>query len=165
MRISSCTIDTSCIIALDHLDLLPSLSLLFSKVLVPKAVREDLYKRRGTKKRIQSLFDEYAFLEPCNDYDKAAVEILLVERMRKGAKDRGEVEAVVQASQLGAMVVVDDPLGRELAGRLSLDCHGTVWVLKTFYELGLISASTLRSNFSALSTRESGFPGTSLMNY
>jgi predicted nucleic acid-binding protein len=135
------------------LDLLPSLSLLFSKVLVPKAVREDLYKRRETKKRIQSLFDEYAFLKPCNEHDKGAVEILLVERMRQGAKDRGEVEAVVQASQLGAMVVVDDPWGRELAGRLSLNCHGTVWVLKTFYELGLISASTLQSNFSALSTR------------
>lgn len=92
MRTPSCTIDSSCVIALDHLDLLPYLSLLFSCVLIPKAVREDLFKRRETKDRIKSFFDEFAFLQRCDNYEKGAVDFLLAERVGKGMKDRGEVE-------------------------------------------------------------------------
>jgi hypothetical protein len=55
MRVRRSTIDSSCVIALDHLDLIPELSLLFSIVLVPKAVREDLFKRRVAKDRLQRL--------------------------------------------------------------------------------------------------------------
>lgn len=54
MRVPRCTIDSSCVIALDHLDLLPQLSLLVSRVLVPKAVREELLKRRATKRSVTS---------------------------------------------------------------------------------------------------------------
>ncbi len=68
-------------------------------------------------------------------------------------KDRGEVEAVVQASQLGAAVIVDDPWGRKLAKQYGLERHGTVWILQRFYELGLVSASTLRNDFAALFDR------------
>jgi hypothetical protein len=70
MRAPRCTIDSSCVIALDHLDLLPQLSLLFSRVLVPQGVREDLFKRRATKDRLLSLFDSYAFFERCDGYEK-----------------------------------------------------------------------------------------------
>lgn len=63
MRAPRGTIDSSCVIALDHLNLLPQLSLLFSRVLIPKAVREELFKRRVTKDRLQVLFDTYALLE------------------------------------------------------------------------------------------------------
>jgi predicted nucleic acid-binding protein len=153
MRTPRCTIDSSCIIALDHLDLLPSLSLLFSRVLVPKAVREDLFKRRATKDRIRSLFDEYAFLERCDGYDKGTVDFLLAERDRQGMKDRGEAEAVVQAAQFGAMVIVDDPWGRKLALGYGLKRHGTVWVLERFFRLGLISAPRLRDSFVRLRDR------------
>jgi predicted nucleic acid-binding protein len=117
MRTPRCTIDSSCVIALDHLDHLPKLSFLFSQVLLPKAVRNDLFRRTGTKKRVQSLFRTYAFVEPCDAYDKGAVDILLAERDREGTKDRGEAEAVVQAAQIGAMVIVDDQWGRELAAQ------------------------------------------------
>jgi len=87
-----CTIDSSCVIALDHLDLLPKLTFLFVRVLVPKAVRDDLFKRRSTKDRLQSLFDAYAFFQRCDDYDKGTVDFLLTERARArtGKKDRGE---------------------------------------------------------------------------
>ena len=128
MRARRCTIDASCVIALDHLKLAPQLSLLFSEVLVPKAVRKDLFKRRGTKNRLQSLFEDYALFQRCNDYDQGAVDFLLAERARKGTKDRGEAEAVVQASQLGAVVIVDDRWGRRLAAGFDLETHGTLWV-------------------------------------
>ena len=158
MRAPRCTIDSSCVIALDHLDLLPQLSLLFSRVLVPKAVREDIFKRRATKDRLQFLFDSYAFLERCDGYEKGTVDFLLAERVRQGMRDRGEVKAVVQASEFGATVIVDDPWGRDLAARNDLDHHGTVWVLQRFFELGLMSPSTLRICFRVLRDRGTRLP-------
>jgi predicted nucleic acid-binding protein len=158
MRAPRCTIDSACVIALDHLNLLPQLSLLFSRVLVPKAVREDLFKRRTTKDRLLSLFDSYAFFERCDGYEKGTVDFLLAERARQGMRDRGEVEAVVQASESGATVIVDDPWGRDLAARDDLDYHGTVWVLRRFYELGLMSSSTLRVSFAVLRDRGTRLP-------
>ena len=74
------------------------------------------------------------------------------ERARLGVKDRGEVEAVVQASQRGAAVIVDDPWGRELATRYDLDFHGTVWVLQQLHQLELLS-STLGDYFAVLRDR------------
>lgn len=61
MRGRRCTIDSSCVIALDHVNLVPSLSVLFSKVLVPRAVRKELSRRRATKDRLRSIFATYAF--------------------------------------------------------------------------------------------------------
>lgn len=160
MRGPRCTIDSSCVIALDHLNLLPQLSLLFSRVLIPKAVRQDLFKRRATKNRLKVLLKSYAFLERCDEYESGAVAFLLAERVRQGMRDRGEVEAVVQASQLGATVIVDDRWGRELAARADLDHHGTFWVLERFYELGLVSSAGLREQFRQLRERGSRLPWT-----
>ena len=41
----------------------------------------DLFKRRGTKDRIRSLFDTYAFFQRCDGYETGAVDFLLAERM------------------------------------------------------------------------------------
>ncbi len=158
MREPRCTIDSSCVIALEHLNLLPHLSFLFSRILVPKAVREDLYKRRSTKNRLRSLFDTYAFFQPCDGYEKGTVDFLLAERGRQGMRDRGEVEAVVQASQFGASVIVDDPWGRELAARYDRDFHGTIWVLQQFHQLDLISGTALRDCFASLRRRGTRLP-------
>src|ERR1700758_2717683 len=102
MRSRRCTIDSSCIIALDHLQLVPALSMLFSPVLVPKAVRKELFKRRVTKDRLQLIFSTYGFFQRCDSYDQGTVDFLLAERTRLGVKDRGEGEGVVQGSPLGA---------------------------------------------------------------
>ena len=98
MRQPSCTIDSSCVIALDHLNLVAELSLLFSIVLVPKAVRQDLFKRRATKGRVQAVFANYSYFQRCDDYDQGTVELLLAECKRERSEDRGEVETVVQAA-------------------------------------------------------------------
>ena len=153
MRARRCTIDSSCVIALDHLNLVPQLSFLFSIVLVPKAVREDLFKRRATKDRLQLLFDAYAFFQRCDGYEQGTVDFLLAERTRQGAHDRGEIEAIVQASQFGATVIVDDAWGRELAARNDLEFHGTLWILQRFQELNLLSANALRDCFVSLRRR------------
>lgn len=147
------TIDTACVIALDSLNLIPALSLLFARVLLPKAVRTELFRRRAARDRIRALLDEYAFLERCDDFDQGAGDVLLVERMRRGTRDRGEVEAVVQAAQVGAVVVVDDRWGRELARRYGLKHHGTLWVLRRLHELGLLSADKVRAHLVTLFRR------------
>ena len=150
MRQRRCTIDSSCVIALDHLDLLPQLSVLFRKVFFPNEVREELSKRRSTKDHLRYLLREYAFFERCDDFDNGAVGFLLAERHREGSRDRGEVEAVVQASQVGATVIVDDQWGRTLAARFDLEVHGTLWILQRFQELNLISSAKLRRCFLEL---------------
>jgi predicted nucleic acid-binding protein len=153
MRVRRCTIDSSCVIALDHLELVPQLSFLFSVVLVPKAVREELSKRRATKDRLQRIFDHYDFFQRCDSYDRGTVDFLLAERVREGTQDRGEVEATVQASEVGATVIVDDPWGRELAALYDLEHHGTLWVLQRFHELDLLSSAAVRLCFVSLHER------------
>jgi predicted nucleic acid-binding protein len=153
MRGRRCTIDTSCVIALDHAGLVPLLSVLFTSVLVPKTVREELFKRRVTKDRLQAIFEDFAFFERCDGYDRAAVDILLLERDRRGTRDRGEAEAVVQASQFGAAVIIDDLWGRQLADRYALDCHGTLWVIEQLHEMQLVTSSRLRESLQTMRDR------------
>ena len=132
---------------------MPELSLLFSIVLVPKAVRSELFKRRETQDRLERIFEDYSFFQRCDNYEQGTVEFLLKDRAREGGQDRGEVETVVQASELGAIVVVDDLWGRRLAERYDLEVHGTLWVLQRFHELKLLSSTAFRDNFESLRLR------------
>lgn len=158
MRGLRCAIDSSCVIALDHAGLVPLLSILFTTVLVPKGVRKELFKRRLTKRRVQAIFEDYAFFERCDSYDQGAVDILLLERNRRGLQDRGEVETVVQASQFGAAVIIDDRWGRHLAERYALDCHGTLWVLTQLYEMRLLPSARLRHSLRIMRDRRIRLP-------
>ena len=159
MQKHAAVIDTSCVIALDGLDAVPLLAFLFSRLWVPKAVRGELFRRRRMEDRIKTAFDNYAFVQPCNDYDQGAVDVLLAGRVRRlGKKDRGEAEAVVQASTLAAMAVIDEPWGRHLAQRHSLECHGTIWILEQFHALGLRTAHELRQDLQNLRIRRIRFP-------
>ena len=151
-------IDTSCVIALEAIDALPLLPFLFDSVLLPKAVRSELFVAVPRKKLIRSLLSQYAFLVRCEDYDRVAVDVLMAERHARGVKDRGEAESVVQAAERSAMVVIDDPWGRELASRFALDFHGTLWVLHSFYSLGLRPTAQLRSDIQRLSKKQVRLP-------
>lgn len=162
-------IDSSCAIALDALDLLPQLTYLFHRLLIPSAVEEELYRRRRNRDRIKVLLRKYAFIEKCIGYDQTAVDLLLIERRRKGSrdrggavlqnkKDRGEAEAVIQATEDGAMVVVDETWGRKLAERHRLDYHGIIWVLGRRSELDLLSPVIVREHFLKLKELGIRFP-------
>jgi predicted nucleic acid-binding protein len=112
-----------------------------------------LYKRRATKDRLRALLRQYSFIERCDDCDKLTVDILMIERMVKGVEDRGETEAVVQAAEIGAIVIVDEPWGRGLAERFGREFHGTVWILRRLFELGLASAEATRVHLVELLDR------------
>lgn len=154
----SAVFDSSCIISLDLLNLLPQLTLLFENIHIPKAVRRELYDVRSTRDRLRALLREYAVIRRCNDYDQGAVNVLWAERHSQGSRDLGEVEAVVQAAKLGAVVVVDDPWGRELAARYRLDYHGTLWILERLCELQLLLPAVLREHLLTLQARGRYFP-------
>lgn len=158
MPLPVCTIDTSVVIALDHLNLLSQLSWLFSRVLLPKAVRDELFRRPGREERIKELSASYDFIKPCDDYDQAAVNVLFAERKAQEIRDRGEAEAVTQASAHGADVLMDDAWGRKLAEKHGRECHGTVWLLRRFHELGLASAAVTRGHFLVLARYEIRLP-------
>jgi predicted nucleic acid-binding protein len=127
---------------------------LFSRVLLPKRVRSELFSLPGREERLGKLSDSYGFIENCDDYDQTSVDILFSERKASGLRDRGEAEAVVQAAEIGAMVLIDDAWGRILAARFDRECHGTLWILRKFHELGLASAAETRARF--VSVRERG---------
>jgi predicted nucleic acid-binding protein len=110
------------------------------------------------KSRLRRIFEDYAFFQRCEGYEQGTVNFLLAERKRQGAQDRGEVEVIVQASQFGTTVLVDDHWGRELAQHYELDFHGTIWVLERFRELGLLSSGELRSCFESLRRRRTRLP-------
>lgn len=153
-------IDSSCVIALDILNLLPALSVLFNRLLLPKAVRQELNQRQIMKDRVEAYQNEYAtFVIFCDQYDQGAVDVLLSEKKRLGKKDRGETEAVVQAAMEGAMVIIDDRDGRRLALQQSVDCHGTIWILEQLRMRDLLRPLTLRQCFVELRSREIRFPG------
>ncbi len=152
-------IDASCVIALDAVNLLPKLAWLFGRLLIPKAVRTELYRRRITKDRLRVLQREYSsFVISCDDYDQGAVDVLLTGRTPLGKKDRGETETVVQAAAAGATVIVDDPFGRRLAKQYSLEYHGTIWVLERLQLLGLLTPGELRRHLEELKYRRIRFP-------
>lgn len=71
------------------------------------------------------------------------VTLLLIENRQYGMRpkrDLGEAEAVVQATEIDAsMVLVDDPLGRSWADRHSLENHGLIWILRQLRQFGAIN--------------------------
>ena len=105
------------------------------------------------KDRVRAIFRDYTFFEACDDYDKAVADVLLIDRGKLGVRDRGEVEAVVQAAQVGAMVIVDDRWGRELAALHGRDFHGTLRVLRRLLELEHASPAVTRDRLVELFRR------------
>jgi len=109
------TIDTSVFLSLQCTGTIGNASVLFSRLLVPVAVRDEI-EAGGERNAaaVQALAD-YALFEVCDDYDSASVEFLLQQRAQQAVgRNQGEAEAVAQAAQRAAdMVLVDDALGRE----------------------------------------------------
>ena len=136
------TIDTSCLIALNRLHLLETLSILFERVYVPKAVQQEMSRRGGPRRQINSVLRRLALYQKCGVVDSVRVRLLLIEQRNQFSrpkKDLGEAEAVIQATEVGAsMVIIDDPLGRSWAERHSLENHGLIWILRGLRQFGAI---------------------------
>lgn len=85
--------------------------------------------------------------ENCDDYDPTLVKLLLDTRIpvREG-RDEDEAEAIIQASQRSAdVVLIDDSLGRKWALLHSLECHGTISICRELRRTGYLMSCDLRS--------------------
>jgi predicted nucleic acid-binding protein len=135
------TIDTTVLVSLQSAELLGAISVLFERVLVPTKVRGELEDGRERNRAALRAIDEFAIFERCDDFDRALVKWLLDTREhRKAGKDEGEAEAVIQAAERSAnMVLVDDPLGREWAEQRAMQCHGTIWLCRELRRSGYLT--------------------------
>lgn len=135
------TIDTSVLVSLQSAELLGAVSVLFGRLLVPGKVRTELEAGGEANRAALAAIDDFAIFERCDDYDPALVKWLLDTRDNlKAGRDEGEAEAVIQAAQRSAsMVLVDDHLGREWAKMHAAECHGTIWLCRELRYRGYLT--------------------------
>jgi len=116
--------DTGPLIALAVMDLLPVLTQLFEKVLVPEAVinecLNDLSKAQSVKINT-ALSDKLIILEKAIDKEYC---VLLEELL-----DKGEAEAISLAKQYDATVLLDEKSGRNIARKEGLKVVGSLFIL------------------------------------
>ncbi|MGA3188867.1 MAG: hypothetical protein ABSF22_17315 [Bryobacteraceae bacterium] len=144
------TIDTSVLLSLQSTGMIGAVSVLFTRLLVPVAVRRELAADGRKNSAAVRALEEFQIFDACNDYDAASVDVLLQERTHRGAgRDEGEAEAVVQAAQRSAqMVLVDDALGRSWAKGMALEFHGTLWIFEQLRTIEYVTK--LRPHFEQL---------------
>lgn len=125
------------LILIEEIDVL---SKLYGRVVIPRAVSEELMRSRAPLKVQEWIKQPPNWLE-------ILVPIGVVDA--KLAKlDTGEREAIALAEELSAdQLIVDELLGRREAERRSLPVIGTVGVLREAAEMGLLD---LRSAFDRL---------------
>ena len=125
------------LILIEEIDLLPKL---YGRVVIPRAVSEELMRPRAPI-RVQEWMkkppDWLEVLSPTSAVDATLSKL-----------DAGERDAIALAEELSAdQLIVDELLGRREAERRSLPVIGTVGVLREAAELGLLD---LRSAFERL---------------
>lgn len=125
------------LILIEEIDLLPKL---YGRVVIPRAVSEELMRPRApirVQEWINKPPDWLEVLSPTSAVDATLAKL-----------DAGERDAIALAEELSAdQLIVDELLGRREAERRSLPVIGTVGVLREAAELGLLD---LRSAFERL---------------
>lgn len=117
-------VDTSSLIALERIDLLPILCKIYKEVVTPESV----IKEFGTL----SL--------PCLSIRRVESNLLklLITDLNLG---KGEADVIALASQTGLKVIIDDSKARKVAENMGLKVTGTIGVLMKAERLGLIGSA------------------------
>src|SRR4051812_17508847 len=111
--------DTSPIRVLDHLGLLDLLPRLFTEIVIPPKVLNELeYPTKRFKPLQLASFNWIQVRAPAN---QEQVKQLLQEL------DAGEAEAIALAIELQSEILIDEAEGREVAARLGLHFGGRDW--------------------------------------
>lgn len=114
--------DTSALIALEKIDLLPILCKIYKEVVIP-----------------ESVIKEFGNLTlPCLSIRKVESNLLklLVIDLNLG---KGEADAIALASQTGLRIIIDDSKARKVAENMGLKLTGTIGILLKAERLGLLS--------------------------
>ena len=121
MRIA--VVDASPLINLTHLGLAGELTLFFDRVLVPRAVQQEVNRKGRFRFRLNKLY-RTGFYAKCVTADKYNVELLEAEL------DKGEAEALIQAQERQALYFIgDERRARMIAARLGRQTVGTLRLL------------------------------------
>ena len=124
--------DTGPLIALAKVDQLILLERLFGNVLIPSAVQRELLAKHGTESaRLDDALLNFLDVVPLS-VPSPEVEIATLRL------DLGEQHAIALAYGRGALLVIDDSLGRAAARRLNLAVTGVVGVLIRAKQEGLV---------------------------
>lgn len=116
--------DTSSLIILCKLDQLVLLENLFSKVLIPQRVRQELQaKEDGVYKNIKN----HSLFEAIKSQNIEELAIL------DGILDYGEAEAIVLAREQQLILLIDEKKGRKIAKGMGISIIGFLGVLLLNY--------------------------------
>jgi len=116
--------DTSSLIILSKLDQLVLLENLFSKVLIPQRVEQELQaKEDGVYKKINS----HSLFEVVKSQNNEELAIL------DGILDYGEAEAIVLARERQLILLIDEKKGRKIAKGMGISIIGFLGVLLVNY--------------------------------
>jgi predicted nucleic acid-binding protein len=125
--------DASPLIAIAVMDLFPVLPQLFNVIFVPNAVVIECINDVTKPKSgiIQQALTDGILIEKClTDPTRAK----LLEQLL----DQGEAEALALAKELGAVVLMDERCGRQVAAREGIHCIGSLYCLIKAKEEGFI---------------------------
>jgi predicted nucleic acid-binding protein len=124
--------DTGPLIALAKVDQLALLRETFGEVLIPPTVQRELFAKRGAESgRLDTALLSFLRVVPVNAVSPEVESATL-------RLDLGEQHAIALAYEHGALLVIDDRLGRAAARRLGLAISGVVGVLLQAKQMGLI---------------------------
>lgn len=125
--------NTGPLIALAKIDRLTLLGSLFSRVLVPPAVRRELMAK-GTPEsdRLDRAFDTYISVQPAAPLSEE------IEQLTTGL-GAGEQQAIALARHAAVPLLIDERLGRAAARRAQIAVTGTVGVLIEAQRRGLVA--------------------------
>ena len=125
--------NSSPLIFLSKLSVLDQALKLFSKVIVPACVQEEILQKEDiASKKFKSL------LRSNNVVVIQAKNLRMLEALCKKI-GRGESEAIVLAMEQSAdLVILDDHVARVEAARIGLNVKGTLGVIRRLMDLGII---------------------------
>ena len=116
--------DTSSLIALEKINLLPILCKIYSEVIIPESV--------------------------INEFGNITLPCLLIKKVERSLSKlliidlnlgQGEAEVITLANQTGLKVIIDDSKARRIAENMGLKITGTIGVLIKAEKLGLIESA------------------------
>lgn len=122
--------NTTPLISLMKISRLEILQKIYSEIIVPDAVYEEV--EAGKHKKFYQDLSKIEWIKIKSIKDKLSVDYFL-------DLDAGEAEAIILASEIGAdLIILDEKLGRYHAKHAGIKITGTIGVLVKAKKLGLI---------------------------
>jgi predicted nucleic acid-binding protein len=138
--------DTTPVIALIKINRLDLLEKLFTEVLIPDAVFDELTTK-------SSFTNEAAIVISCSFLKKTSVQNKKSLQILQAASglDDGESQAIILADELKSdVLIIDEKKGRKVAQQLGITITGTIGILIQAHNEGIISSDEIKQYFDQL---------------